>query len=159
MELISMNVCKKKLAILWFVSYLFIFLIIFVQTIYGRYDDQFSDVWTWLNQNTLPTLSLIISIFVVDVLEYPSVDKIVDDFYYKFCFWGCFIYLTILLLTIAFEYIATCHIETRINGIVYQGKMSPLEYLKKSNSWLSPIQALVSVLLGVFFIKKSQVAP
>jgi hypothetical protein len=143
MEKVTMSYCKKRLAILWFASFIVLFLIILSQTILGKYDDKFEDAWNWLTQNTLPTLSLIVSTFVVDVFENQKNEKKVDAFYYKFCFWGCLLYLSVMLLTIFGQNFAYINIK----------QMTSLDFLKKSNLWLSPLQALISVLLGIFFIR------
>jgi hypothetical protein len=153
MELLSMSYCKKRLAILWFISFVIIFLIILAQTVFGKYEDKFEEAWNWLTQNTLPTLSLIVSTFVVDIFENTQNDKKVDAFYYKFCLFGCSVYLFVLLLTILSQPIA--HMYIKINHNENFESMTSIDFLKKSNLWLSPLQALISVLLGVFFIKKS----
>jgi hypothetical protein len=155
MQTISMSICKKRLAILWSVSFLFLFIVILMYTVLGRYNDKFEDIWSWLTQNTLPTMSLIVSTFVVDVLDSPSIDKVVDEFYFKFCYWGCFAYLSILIITILSVPVAldNIHIATSLNN---EESMTAIIFLKKSNFWLSPFQALVNVLLGVFFIKKAE---
>ena len=136
--------CKRNLAILWFLSSGLLFFIIFLQTIFGKYQDHESEVWSWTLQTFMPTISLIISVFIVDAFRTSKEEKQVDSFFYRLAFALSLCYLILAILTILLQPFATTF-----------GNVTPLELIKKSGLWLGPLQGLVGASLGVFFLKSA----
>ena len=136
---ISMDICKKRLAVLWFSGAGLVFTVVFLQTIFGKYGDHADEAWSWLLPGIMPTLSLMISIFAADVLGKGISVKQADRFIFWLCFWLSLAYLIILNLTILLSPFSAS---------------APLTLMRDSNLWLGPFQGLVSASIGIFFITK-----
>jgi hypothetical protein len=137
---IPMEECKIKLATTWFVGSGFVFLILVLQTIFGRFGDgEVSEAWGWLLPSIMPTLSLILSVLVMDAQGTGTNKRTVDRFLFRLSFGLSLAYLIIVASVILLRYFAP---------------YKPLELMKLSNYWLGPLQGLVIVAVGVFFVKK-----
>jgi hypothetical protein len=134
---ISWARCKRRLATLWFTGSGIIFLVILFQTFFGRFEDNVSEAWEWFLPTILPTLSLIISVFVVDTLGRGKKIRTVDKFMFRLTFSLSLLYLVVMSLTILMSPFSS---------------LTPIELMKQSNLWLGPFQGLVSASLGAFFI-------
>jgi hypothetical protein len=141
MTRISITKCKRQLATVWFVGSAAIFLVVFLQTIFGRYSAKATDAWGWFLPTVIPTLSLMIGVFVADTMR-DIHDKVIDPFVYRLAFILSITYFAVVLATIALQPFAD---------------VQPLELLKMSNLWLAPLQGLVTGILGVFFVKAEQI--
>ena len=130
--------CKKRLATLWFSGAGLIFLIFLIQTIGGRHGDAPETAWGWLLPTIMPTLSLMVGVFVLDALGKGTKIKQVDRFVYRLAFGLSAAYLGVVLLTIV------------AGPFSAQG---PSALMAQSNLWLGPFQGLVSAALGAFFIR------
>lgn len=135
---ISWSKSKKSLATLWFIGAGFVFVVLLLQTILGRYGENAKDAWSWLLPTIVPTLSLIVSVFILDTFEKGAKIKMVDGFMFRLCFSLSAVYLIVVALTVLLQPFS---------------KFSPLELMKTSNLWLGPFQGLVSASLGAFFIR------
>ena len=138
---ISMKKCKFRLATLWFSASGFLFFIMLFQTIFGRYGSHANEAWGWLLPTILPTLSLIISVFVIDYSGKGHEIRNVDSFIFKLTFILSSVYLIVVALTIFSQPFSS---------------VMPLELMKQSNLWLGPFQGLVSASIGIFFFKKGK---
>jgi hypothetical protein len=138
---ISMSKCKKRLAILWFFSSIFLFLILFFQTIFGRFDSRSNEAWSWFLPTIMPTLSLIIGVMVMDTLGKGIEIKRADMFFFRLTYLLSVAYILIVASTILIQPFST---------------MPLLDLMKQSNLWLGPFQGLVSASLGAFFVKREQ---
>lgn len=138
MKVLMMS-AKKRLAILWFVAFTLIFILILLQTIRGVYQDHTSEAWSWFLPTIIPTLSLMIAVFVSDALGISKDAHYVDRFFYRLTFFLSFFYLLIVGATIIAQ--------------VFSEKW-PWELLQQSNLWLGPLQGLVIGALVVFFRQK-----
>lgn len=136
----SMLQCKARLAIVWFSGSGFLFVLIFAQTIGGRYVDRVDEVWNWLLPNIMPTLSLITGVLVMDSKNQATAENIINPFLFKLTFWFSIFYLLTIIFSILLWPFST--------------EPDPLEFLKHSSLWLGPFQGLVSGLMGAFFIRK-----
>jgi hypothetical protein len=136
---ISLNISQKYLAILWLFGSSISFLIILLQTILGRYGDRTNEAWGWLLPNIVPTLSLIIGVLVSDAFNQSEESVAVDKFVFRLAFLLSTIYLMVLTLTIVAQPFS---------------ELNPLELMKQSNLWLTPLQGLVSAVLGAFFVQR-----
>ena len=134
---------KKKLATLWMIFSSILFTILLVQSFGDNFGDDVDEAWGWLFQNILPSLSLIVSVLVIDSKNKTKSRK-VDLFYFRLSKYLSIAYLTTILITVLAEPFATDIAD-----------VSPLQFLKKSSLWLAPFQGIVTSALGIFFIKKS----
>jgi len=135
---ISWTKSKKYLATLWFIGSGLIFLTLIIQTIMGRYVDNVNEVWKWFLPTIMPSLSLIIGVFVMDARGREEKIVTADRFFLRLSFGLSLLYLIVVSLTILLQPFS---------------KLSPVELMKQSNLWLGPFQGLVSASLGAFFIK------
>lgn len=136
---ISFENAKRKLSQPWFVAAAILFIIMFLQTIGGKFEDKNVEAWGWLTQNLLPTLSLIIAVFVTES-SVESMDKEIEKFYFNLAFGMSIFYLCIVV------------------GVLLSGPFSSkglIEWLQSSSIYLGPFQGLVVATIGIFFIKKS----
>jgi hypothetical protein len=138
---ISTAKCKKRLATLWLLSSLLLFFLLILQTIFGHYEDNISEAWGWLLPTVMPTLSLIISVLVMDALGKGVTIKTVDRFLYRISFALSSVYLLLVALAILLQPFTP---------------LSPLRLMNQSNLWLGPLQGLVAASMGVIFVKKEQ---
>ncbi len=138
MPKISMSKCKKNLSTLWFLSAGILFFILIMQSILGHYGEQYREAWEWLLPNIIPTLSLIISVLVMDALGKSVKTESIDSYMFKFTFSLSLIYLLTILITILLQPFST---------------ISPIELMKRSILWLGPFQGLVSASIVAFFVK------
>lgn len=128
---------QKKLLTLWCLCAAIILVIMVVKSLGGIYGSQLSDAWAWFIPNILPTLSLMITVAIVDFGTLPN-EKQSHVYLFQLAFWLSFAYLVLIGFTI-------------LNPI--PSDESPIDVMKRSNLWLGPIQGLVSAILGAFFIK------
>jgi len=136
---IEMTRCKKGLGKLWLCGAGTIFIILLVQTILGHYGDQTNKAWHWFLPTVMPTLSLIVCIWIMDAKGKTVKQKPVNKFIYKGTLGLSAFYLFIVLSSI----IAQPFIL-----------LSPVEWLNQSDLWLGPLQGLVAGAMGIFFVKK-----
>jgi len=135
----SAEECKKWLALLWFPGAGIIFFFIMLRTLGGHYPNQVNEVVGWLLPNLVPTLSLMMSVFVADALQQENRNRqTINSFIFRLSFGVSALYLVALLLVI-------------IMGISTD---NPLEAMKVSGPFLGPFQGLVTASLGIFFIKR-----
>jgi ABC-type phosphate transport system permease subunit len=136
--------CKKKLAILWFVVSGLLFFVVLFQSYFDYYGENMSKVWEWLLPTMMPTLSLMLGVFVMDTVNRGMEIKKVDRFFFRLTLGISSIYLTVVALTILV--IPFVIVKTQDMVVFYQ----------KSHLFLGPLQGLASASLGAFFVKKEQ---
>ena len=129
---------RKRLTILWFLGAGLIFLTLLLQTFLDRYGENVVDVWGWFFPTVLPTLSLIISVFVMDTLGRGIKISTVDKFFFWLSFTLSLFYLFSVFSVIFMEPFS---------------RLSAFTIMNQSNLWLGPFQGLVSASLGAFFIQ------
>lgn len=133
------NKAKKKLATLWLVMSGLIFVLMIILTNGQRFESKVDEAWSWLLPSILPTLSLILGVFVYESQQENKTTRVVDKFYFRITYMLSLFYL-LLFLTMPLIQPAT-------------GK--PLIFLmKQSGVYLGPLQGLVSASMGIFFLKK-----
>jgi len=138
---ISWQKSKRRLAVLWFSGSGFIFFVLLLQTIFGRYETDIIEVWGWLLPTIMPTLSLIIGVLVMDAVGKGVKIQTVDRFFFRLSYILSLSYLVVVSITIFIEPFSP---------------LSAVELMKQSNLWLGPFQGLVSASLGAFFIKRAK---
>ena len=137
---IKFKLAQKRLAILWFIAAALIFIIMLHFTFSGdKLKDHVNEAWGWVFPNLLPTLSLIITIFVVDIQSKSRANPSVERFYFTLVFGISIFYLAVLL------------------WILLQPNPNPgiIGRMKQSSIFLGPLQGIVGAAIGMFFIKRS----
>ena len=137
----SVTQCKKRLSTLWFVGSAIVFSIILFQTFFGHYSDKAQEAWSWFLPTVLPTLSLMIGVFVTEALWGRYTEKHIDSFIFKLSFYLSIFYFVIVFLTVMMQPVVT---------------NAAIGFLKQSNLWLAPIQGLAAASIGAFFVKTGQ---
>jgi hypothetical protein len=134
--------CKRKIAIIWGFFSLILYTIIFIQTLSGKHDGYTNEIWGWLLQSTLPTLTLTIGMITFDTYNPSSNENIsINKFTFYIASTLSIVYLSLILTIILYQPIS--------------GK--PLWQLgSSSNIYLAPIQGLVSGVVGLFFSKANK---
>ena len=136
---VSHTQSKKRLAVLWFIGSGIAFLVVLFQTILGRYLGEADKAWSWFLPAVVPTLSLMIGVFVADTLNRRLSDKQVDKFMYNIAFGLSVTYFLIIYITIFMQPFSN---------------ISPFKLMQQSTLWLSPLQGLAAASLGAFFVKE-----
>ena len=132
--------CKRNITILWGVSALLLYSIVFFQTLTDKHAGHINDVWGWLLQCTLPTLSLMIGMINFETYNPTGAHNIpVNKFTYYIALILSGVYLILIFMIVLFQPIS--------------GKLL-WELGKNSNIYLAPIQGLVSGVIGLFFSKQ-----
>jgi hypothetical protein len=139
--MISIITCRKRLALLWFAGGFVIFILLVVQSTFGKFGDEAGEVWSWFLPTIMPTLSLIVGVLVVDLTSAQDPKKKVDRFIFRLAFSLSLVYLLLVLSTLMVQPLT---------------RFAPTEMLKRSNLWLGPIQGLVAAALGAFFVKSER---
>jgi hypothetical protein len=128
---------RAILSLLWIVLTCPIILIISIQTVLGVYGEDWDLPWSWLLSLIFPTLSLVVAVWTVSTATVT--EKPVRSMH---VFWGAVI--------ISVFYLTNLYIA------VILGHYSPLtiERVLKASAWyLVPLQGLVTVALGKFFVE------
>ena len=136
---ISMAIAKRRLATVWLLGAGFLFFLLLLQTLSGVYGAKVNEAWSWLLPTFMPILSLIVGAMVKDARLKGIKDATVDHFMFTLSFYLSIAYLIAVILTLILSYLFI---------------QVPLDQLKVSNLWLAPIQGLVCLALGAFFISK-----
>lgn len=134
---------RELLATIWFTGSGLAFLIITIQSILGKYQDQLQDVWSWFIPSVFPTLALMLGVIGAGALQEDTDKRIVKGFFLKLSAVLSCAYLLILLVTMLLE------------------PFSPLRGMSLysvSNYWLSPLQGLVVAAIAVLFTSQEKPA-
>lgn len=134
-----MDSSQKRLATLWFLGAGFLFFLLLLQTMRGVYGDKAGEAWSWLLPTFMPTLLLIVGAIVNKARLQNTQDTTVDRFMFIISFYLSIAYFIALILTFTLSQFSA---------------QSPLTQLKLSNLYLTPIQGLVSLALGAFFVSQ-----
>ena len=136
MKGISIQTGRRRLLILWVAFCTALFALLMVQSIGGVYGSEVSDVWAWFLPAVVPTLSLMISLFVSN--SGRSANEFVAILIFYMAFWGSFIYL----------------LAVSIPLLIHPFLMQPLEAIHISGLWSGTFQGLVASTITVFFVMR-----
>jgi len=138
---VNVSSARNRLAGLWFLVSGILFIVLFIQTLGGYYGDRVQEAWGWLLPLLLPTLSLIIGVFVADPLNKVLESARTSRFVYRLALCLSSVYLLALLVV----------------ALVGQlTKLAPLDLMKVSSLGLGPLGGLVTAAVGIFFVKKGK---
>ena len=141
---LSIDKCKNLLAAIWFIGSGVLFFVLLLQTIFGRYGDHTSEAWEWFFPNVIPTLSLMLGVFIANALGVAVQNKTVGRFFFGLAFGLSTFYLLVVALTI----FSLPFVSPKPSEMV--------AFLRQSNLWLGPLQGLVSASIGFFFVRNQQ---
>jgi hypothetical protein len=160
----SFEKCKKILATIWLVGFIFPFLILSAQTLQGTFwGGKESEAWALFTPMVLPTIGLIIGVLVADATNPPSEDKKITTT----IFWVTLVLSLLYLGLVNAIFIAMPSLAANaadVTAVPDAGKDAAktsalLDSFKRSGLMLGAIQGLVTATLGVFFVSKSASRP
>jgi cytochrome bd-type quinol oxidase subunit 2 len=137
----SIEECRKRLAIVWFVISGVLFFVLILQTIFGRYADRVSEAWSWFLPTIMPSLSLIAATWASDLSRESTQAEKANAFLYRLALLVSVFYLCAIVLVVFASAFS---------------QIPPLEMMRQSNLFLGPIQGLVAAVIGIFFVRKSE---
>lgn len=123
----------------WGFGFSLIALLIIVQSTAGKYENKMSEAWGWFISLVLPNLSLMLTILFAQPKNEQSAKITVPVFYYRIAVAFSLGYLSIILIVILGAPLTT---------------KSTIELMNDSKIFLATFQTLLSIILGLFFIKK-----
>ncbi len=135
---VSVSVCQRRLAVIWFVGSGLILLLMLAQTLAGKYGGQVQAAWSWFFPTVLPTLSLILGA-VVSEKQGAQAKATVDLFSFRISCVLSVVYVVFVFATLALQPFTN---------------MTPLTLMNVANLWLGPIQGLVGIALGALFVSR-----
>ena len=98
------------------------------------------EAWSWFLPNVFPTLSLMIGVAVSEFGSEIASEKHIDPFLYRLALWLSVAYFLVLMAELFLQ-------------PFFCVDQLPIDFLKKSNLWLGPMQSIVTGALGFFFAK------
>lgn len=128
---------RKKLLQLWLIFTAVLVLLIFVQTLTGKFEDIELKAWSWVFAHLLPALLLLF----VAVLFNKNPSKVLMLATFRAVYAGALAYLLLLTLTLLALPMATVN-------------WSIEEYLAKSYTWLVPFQSILLLAFGLLYFRK-----
>lgn len=132
---VDLEQARKLIAKIWFIGGGISFLLVILQSIFGRFQGIAQEIWAWFTPTIVPTLGLIIGVLASTALE-DDTGRTVKRFFFRAAVWLSGAYLAVLLLTMLLEPLAGTH---------------DLTYFHLANYWLTPIQGLVVAALAALF--------
>ena len=109
-----------------------------------KYPGQNDEVWDWFIPLVFPTLTLMIGALVAVAQSSDAEQAGVDRFYYRLTLGAIGAYFLVLLsvvLSAPIDFIST--------------GTPAFDHLKKATKFISALQAVVTLVLGIFFFKSS----
>lgn len=140
----KIHVCIHRLALLWFAGAGILFLLLFVQSILGRYGERSGEVWEWYTSVLVPVLTLIAGAFFYDRSSASTRSDSVKPMVFQITFWMSVLYLVVVNAAILLSPLSP---------------MSPLELMEMSELALGVLQGAMMAALGVFFVSKGTEVP
>lgn len=131
MLLVQLKNIRRKLLLLWVVFSIPILLLVFLQTISGKFEGILGAAWGWVAINLLPVLVLLF----MGAMQNKHGDKVIQQFIFRIILLFSIIYLLLLLIT-------------QLSLSAGTGHQSIYAYFMQSYKWLVPFQL---ILLLVFF--------
>ena len=134
----DLDSARTELLVIWLSGGGILFLVLTLQSIFGRYGTELQSVWSWFIPNILPTLSLMIGVIGATALAPAAKQaKRVKRSFFRISRALSFFYLALIALTIMLEPLT---------------KTPVLELYTSSNYFLGPIQGLAVAALGMLFV-------
>lgn len=139
MSELPIQTCKKRLTVLWFSIAAILFTLMLILS--PKFGSKLDEAWSWFLPTILPTLSLIIGVFVAELTTPQSTQK-VSKFFFSLTFSISLFYLMCILSVFTIYLL----------GLTDK---SLLDFMKQFNIILGALQGLTAATLGAFFVQKS----
>src|SRR5215467_8249250 len=125
----SLEEARSSLLVIWLIGGGAVFLILMLQSIFGRYGSNLQAVWSWFIPTVIPTVSLMLGVLGAGALSvHPAEPKVVRRFFFQVSRSLSFFYVMIVGLTVLLEPLT---------------KVPATDLYTMSNYWLGPLQGLV----------------
>ena len=124
---------RQSLLLLWMGGTAVPALVVFLQTLIGRYGDDSLDAWTWLLPSVMPTLGLMIAV----TLKGRSHTAEIPRFAVLLCGLLSASYLALVAATILLQPFS---------------RWTAVELFKLSHLWLAPTQAVLDATIASVFL-------
>ncbi|QDT27375.1 hypothetical protein Enr10x_26920 [Gimesia panareensis] len=141
---ILLSEARWGLSKIWFIWGGMLFLIIVIQSIFGRYGEQVKEAWSWFIPTIVPTLSLMMGVLGAEAMLSNDDVRNVKKNFYIITWWLSFGYLLVLSVTILLEPFAP---------------MKTIDLYLLSNFWLSPFQGIVGGGVALLFTSQRKESP
>jgi cytochrome c biogenesis protein CcdA len=132
------------LIVLWLAGTIFIAAVLALQTVGGKYAEHAKEVWDWFVPNAVPTLSLMLGVFVAQVAGKTAQTQAVDRFLFG------------LALALSVAYLLGLALPIFVIPFVCTEPAKMVPFLRQSDFWLKPAQGLVTAALGGFFVSSAK---
>lgn len=140
-ESTALEAARNSLAKIWFIGSGFVFLLLVVQSILGKYETSLQEVWAWFVPTVLPTLALMLGVIGAGALMQDQDKRKVKAFFFSLSKYLSLFYLLILSATILLEPFSNT---------------PGIKLYNLSNYWLGPIQGLVVGAISVLFASQDK---
>ncbi len=139
---ISVAATQKRLTIIWLSGSAFLFTLLLLQTILGKYGNEARQAWILILPTFTPTFFLIVGTLIAEASSPADADAVimVDRFFFRLSDFLSISYLSTVSLTILLSPFS---------------HLSQLELLQISHLWLIPFQGIVMAALGAFFVSRN----
>jgi hypothetical protein len=139
---IELAKARRRLCRVWFIMSGVIFFIFFYQTLEHRFKNVLDEAWTWLLPHLLPTLTMILAVFLYQANQSrraagAEIDKQIDPFLPNLAAVTSVIYLlSLMVIILSYE-------ESTEQPIT--------EYYHTFDIFLTPFQSLITAAIGLVF--------
>jgi TRAP-type C4-dicarboxylate transport system permease small subunit len=127
---------RKRLAITWLTFTGAILCLLVGQQLNGKFEDKSKDAWLWFTSNITPFLTLVLSGFILDINSKQSIK--VDKIYYRLSNYISIFYLMFIMAIMLFSPFSN---------------LGEVQLMKETNLFLTIIQSILSILIGVFYLQ------
>jgi len=139
MKTVLVSKSKRWLALVWLIGIVLPGGLLFVQSLLGFYGDDTTDVTRWFIAAVSPSGGLIVAVLVADAGTPRGEDRRVETLVFQIALGVSLLYLAALWLLILYARAA-------------EGGLPQLA--KELGGWLSGLQGVVTLVLGVFFVRR-----
>jgi hypothetical protein len=137
--MLSMARCKIILGVIWMAFFLGLFTLLLLQVDGSKYGGDAGTVWSWFLPMILPTVTLIVGVFLLDVQNNSIQEAKVNFIVFFLAVSGSIIYLIFLSWIFLGEPFSSKNVFSA---------------MKDYGMPISVLQGLVNSLIGVFFMNK-----
>ena len=138
--LVLLKNIRKKLLVLWAGFSIPVLLLVFTQTIMGKFGEIVGEIWIWVAVNLLPVLALLF----IGVIQNKHGDKVIQRFVFRIILGFSILYLILLLMT-------------QLGLSARSVEQSIHSYFMQSYKWLVPFQLLLISVFTLLFYRKQTV--
>lgn len=133
---VSLGATRRRLALLWMVWAASLVLLVFVQTVLGRYADRAREAWDWLLPTIVPLTGLLVGVVATDALSRDAEQCRANRSLYGLSLGLSILYLSLVSLVL---------LAAPFSAI------PPLRLMANSVVWLGGLQGIVAASIGAFF--------